>query len=261
MDKLQKTIGTLSVIERGEGLNSPVGARSLVLSTGVFLVTMLSVPVGALDRLLWFALYPILAAPITGTRFTGVFIRSLWVVPFAAFLAMFNPILDTGPALQAGDVTISRGWVEFTGIILRTLLSIQALLVLTSAHGFIGLCRGLRQLHTPQFIIVQLLMVYRYIKVLLEEALSMRRARQARGYGRKDLSLRLWGTLTGQLFLRTVDRAGRVHQAMQARLFRGGIPFYNSTPHRWSRADTMYLIIWTAVCLALRLLPLNRLLF
>jgi cobalt/nickel transport system permease protein len=43
-------------------------------------------------------------------------------------------------------------------------------------------------------------------------------ARRARSYDRKHFSLKLWGIFVAQLLMRSIDRAERITQAMQARL-------------------------------------------
>ena len=135
----------------------------------------------------------------------------------------------------------------------------QALLLLTGSIGFVGMVRGMRRLGLPSFLATQLLMVFRYIRVLIEEALSMKRARDARSFGKKGLSLKLWGVLIGQLFLRSVDRAERVHRAMLARGFTGSFVLNYSGNTVWTWSSTVFLVVWVLVFLFLRLFNLSLL--
>lgn len=254
MSKLEKTIDILARSERMEGTaNAVPDARALIATTLVFLCLMLSVPMGRPVMLLLDALYPIVAAPLCGESFGRIFMRSLWVLPLVAFIGMFNPILDRTPAFTVGSLTVSEGWLSFAVIILRGLLAMQALLILISSHGFTGICRGLARMGLPAFLTTQLLLVFRYMRVLLEQLLTMRRARESRGYGRTRYPLRFWGEMMGQLFLSTIDRSQRIHRAMLSRCFDGTIPFYQRNQSHWRQQDTLWTVLWTALLIALRI--------
>lgn len=225
----------------------------------LYLVAMLSVPVHSLQALIFFAVCPAVAAAIAGIEFGKVLVRSLAVLPLVALIGAFNPWFHRDVAFEVGGVAVSMGWLEFAAIILRGLLSVQALLVLTEAYGFAGICRGMRRLGVPGFLTTQLLFVFRYLDVLLTEALTMRRAREARGYMKKSMSLRMWSTMTGQLFIRTVHRAQRVHRSMLARGFHGEMPVYGDGSMRWRMSDTIVLVVWSAVFAVLRFVNLGAL--
>lgn len=252
MPKLEKAITTLHQLQTGAPAKGSLHPLCLPAVTLLYLIAMLSVPIDSLVMLLWFALYPIVMAPVIGEDFTRVFARSLIALPFAALIGIFNPLYHTEPAFTAGGIAVSVGWVEFVSICLRALLSVQALLILIGSGGFIGLCRSLEQAGVPALITTQLLMVYRYMTVLLEESLQMTRARRARGYGRRHMSLKMWGTFCGQLFLRTVSRAEAIHRAMLARGFAGRMPHISVQRRRWTLRDTIMLAACTAAFAVMR---------
>ncbi len=225
--------------------------------TLLYLVAMLSVPTDALGMLLWFALYPIIMAAAVGVAFSRIFLLSLTALPFALLIGLFNPIYDRQTALSVYGLNISQGWISYISIIVRTLLSVQALLLLIRQTGFVGLCRSLRSIGMPSFLCTQLLMVYRYLSVLLEESLNMTRARRARGYAKRHFSLTIWGAFCGQLFLRTVDRAEKIHRAMLARGFNGSLPRFSNETRKWGWPDTLTLLGCTAAFAVLRFLNLS----
>lgn len=236
---------------------SPVGGLIVTLA---YLISMLSVPVDHIGMLLWFAIYPILTAPLLGMTFATVFVKSLYTLPFIVFIGIFNPIFDSTVALTVGQVAVSRGWISFVSIIIRGLMSVQAIIILVCACGFEGVCRGMRKIGVPAFLVTQLLMVYRYMSVLLIELLNMKRARDSRSYGNKRLGLKMWGQMTGQLFLRTVSRSERINRAMLARGFSGTMPFYRIESSGWRRSDTVFTIAWVCAFLVLRLVNISELL-
>lgn len=240
MKKIEQAITSLQDMERGAGA-SALHPVCLLLITLTYLTAMLSVPVSALGMLLWFALYPILAAPLCGLDFSSVFLKSLVALPFIALIGIFNPIIDTETAFTAGGVAVSRGWISFASIIVRGLLSVQALLILTSSVGFVRLCHSLERIGVPVLLTTQLMMVYRYLTTLLQEALDMARARRSRGYGRRNMPLKMWGPFIGQLFMRTIARSEAVNRAMLARGFTGRMPRYETVTVKWKPRDTAFL--------------------
>lgn len=236
---------------------SGIDPRALLIVTLLYLVSMLSIPVVNIDRIIWFAIYPIISAPLAHLQFSRLLKNSLYVFPLLLMIGIFNPILDHRPAFSVFGVEITTGWITFISIILRGLLATQALLLLIRVTGFNEMCYSMRRLGIPAIIVTQLLMVYRYISVLLQEALTMQRARLARGYGQKAFKPLMWGNFVGQLLLRTLHRGRRIHLAMKARGFNGEILHYVSM--RWATADTVFCMAWIPIFLILRFYNLSGL--
>lgn len=260
MSKLEKTLTVLDSLELGEKENMiSIDNRSLLIVTVLFLIAMLGIPVEHIDNILWFTLYPIIAAPMFRLKYSKIFLQSLIILPLVLLLAVFNPLIDTAPALTVGGTVISKGWLSFTGILMRGLLSMQALLIMIHASGFIGMVRGMEKLGIPKFLTTQLLMVFRYIKVLIEEVIVMNFAREARSFGKKGLSLRQWGQMIGELFIRSVDRAERIHRSMLARGFDGSIPAYGNLEAGWQLRDVLFIGAWGFTFLFLRIYNLSLL--
>lgn len=253
---LEYVLCALDSLERTAHRGSPlhrIDARAKLVVTVVFLLTMLSVPPGRLSELMLYFLFPILTAAMGGMRYPQIFRRSLAVVPFVALIGVFNLFYDRRAVFALGPVIVTGGWISLLSIILRGMLSVQALLILIGSTGFYRLCRSMQRLGVPAVFTTQLLFVYRYVCVLLQEALDMSRARDARSFGRRSYPLRIWGTLVGQLLIRTFDRAERIGCAMLARGFTGRIPAVYGSRQRWERRDTLFLVLWSAALVAARL--------
>lgn len=258
MKHLEHAIAYLhSLDHKGRGeVSRRFSPLALLLLTVLYLCAMLSVPAGRLSMLLWFALYPVVAAPVAGTSLGELLRRSVPTLPFILFIAAFNPLIDRQTAFWIGAVPVSQGWLTFVSITVRGLLSVMALLLLIESAGFAGLCRGMEMLRLPSVLSTQLMMVYRYLTVLLEEALTMNRARLARGYGRRHMSMKMWATFAGQLLLRTFSRAERLNRAMLARGFDGMMPRI-ADRRPWTLADTLLLAGGAAVFAVLRWVDLS----
>ncbi len=76
-------------------------------------------------------------------------------------------------------------------------------------------------LRVPRIFVLQLLLTYRYISVLMEEVARSLRAYSLRAPEQKGIHRSAWGSLAGQLILRTFDRAQRIYEAMCLRGFTG----------------------------------------
>lgn len=254
-NRLQHALSELDAVERTACGHSPlhgIDARAKLLATVAFLVTMLSVPLVRLEVLLLFFVFPIVSAALGGLRYGMIFRRSLVVLPFVAFIGVFNLFYDREPVFRIGTLVVTEGWVTFLSILVRGLLSVGALLVLVYTTGYYRLCRSMQRLGVPSVFTTQLLFVYRYLYVLIEEAMAMQRARDARSFGRRSYPLRVWATLIGQLLMRTFDRAERISRAMLARGFTGRIPDGVSERPAWNVRDSVFLAAWCAALVLLR---------
>lgn len=256
--KLAYVLAELDALELSAEGRSPlhrIDARAKLLLTAVFLAVMLSVPLTHLSELLLYLLFPIVGAAAGGLSYGRLFRRSLLVLPLVAFIGVFNLFYDREPAFAVGPLVLTRGWVTFLSIVVRGLISVQALLVLIATTGYYRLCRSMQRLGVPALFTTQLLFVYRYIQVLIREALRLAQARDARSFGRRAYPLRTWGTLVGQLLIRTFDRAEAIGRAMLARGFTGRIPEGLGPRPAWRRRDTAFLAVGCAVLILLRAYP------
>ena len=259
---LQKAILTLSSYQTASEDTTYIGrldSRALILVTLSYIICILSLPIEVPEKLIWFAVYPILMSPLSGKSYTSVFIKSLYVLPFIILIGVANPIYDKRPAFEVGSTTITYGWLSFLTIILRGLLSVQALLILISNCGFIGICNALTRLRVPKVLTTQLLLLYRYMGLLLEEAFNMQRAITSRGYGKKSFPLRMWVTMVGSLLIHTYERSKRIHDAMLSRGFNGSIPMGKTDTWRFS--DSVFCVICVGLFLFLVFFNIGQLIF
>jgi cobalt/nickel transport system permease protein len=109
-------------------------------------------------------------------------------------------------------------------ILIKNGLALMTMIVLAGTTPFPRLLAGLRKLGVPPVLVATLQFMERYRHVLVEEVDRMATARRARTFGRRGvLPWSLLGGLIGLLFLRTFERAERVHDAMIARGWDGTI--------------------------------------
>ncbi len=192
--------------------------------------------------MLWFARIPVAFA-----------LRRVAILsPFILMLALMSPVYDRAlreAAFGPWQFAVSGGWLTAANIAIKFALGVLALTAMICATPFALLLEAMRRLRVPQIVVLQLGFLYRYLFLLIDEAMRVRRARDFRGAALAPVGRRLAaaGGVVGALFLRTLDRSQRVHLAMASRGWRG-------EPHSLGRlcftaADAVFLAL-AAVYLA-----------
>jgi cobalt/nickel transport system permease protein len=173
-------------------------------------------------------------------------------------VGIFNPVFDRAQLLEIGGVGISGGWVSFASILLRFSLTVSAALALIGVTGFATVCMALGRMGLPRAFSIQLLFLYRYLFVLTEEGLRMSRARSLRSFKGRGLGFAVYGSMLGQLLLRTMDRAQRIHRAMLCRGFDGELRLSRNLA--FTARDLAFVAGWLAYFALVRSVNLPQLL-
>ena len=217
-------IGRLDRLSYRETCVHHLDPRAKVIATMLFLLTVISFPKYEVVALAPFFLFPVLLMTIGEIPVRFIVKKVIAVSPFAIFIGIFNPFLDTRTVAVILGIPISGGWLSFLSIILKFSLTVSAALLLIATTSFPGVCHALRRLGFPPLFVSQLCFLYRYLFVLMEEAMRVIRARDMRSFGTRGAGIKVFVRLIGVLFLRTVDRAERIYYAMLSRGFQGDIP-------------------------------------
>ncbi len=232
--------------------------RAKVLVTFFFIVSVVSLGKYEISALFPFFLYPATMIALGGLPALFLVRKTVLVLPFAVAIGIFNPLLDRHVMLHAGPLAISGGWISCASIVTRAALTVSAAFILISVTGFPAICGALERLGMPRAFAVQLLFLYRYIFVLMEEGKRMSMARDLRSFGGSGLGMRHFGSLVGHLLLRTWERAERIHRAMLSRGFTG--EFHPRRPCRFGVREILFILGWTALFLLFRLENIPRIL-
>jgi cobalt/nickel transport system permease protein len=247
-------LSALDRLDRLARLDTPVhrvDPRAKVITTAVFIVCVVSHGKYDLLGLLPFAVFPVVMATEGGLPLGFLGKLLLIASPFALIMGAFNPLFDQEVVASIGSADITGGWISYASIILRFLLTVAAALVLTATTSFTGVCLALEKLKVPDVLVTQLLLLFRYIFVLGDEAGRMAQARRLRSFGRRGMGWRVYGQMLGQLLLRTFARAQRIYLAMKCRGFDGRIRMTRRLCFR--RADLAFTLAWSAAFLLFRL--------
>jgi cobalt/nickel transport system permease protein len=216
-------IGYMDTLASGDSPLHRLDPRAKLITTLVFIVTVVSFNKYTLSAMTPFFIYPIVLISLGGLPYRYILKKVLIVSPFALLVGIFNPLMDREILIHLGSLGISGGWVSFISIILRFILTVTAALILISLTGFNAVCGALMRFGVPRPFVVQLLFFYRYMFVLTDEAERMSRARSFRSFHSRAMDIKTFIPLAGHLLLRTLNRAERVYLAMRCRGFDGHI--------------------------------------
>jgi cobalt/nickel transport system permease protein len=171
---------------------------------------------------------------LSGVPLGFVMKRSLIIVPFAGMIGLFNLFFKPP--------------IVFFNILVKSWLSVLALIILSSTTDFPSLLKAMEALKMPKLLTTVLSFMYRYIFTLIEQVQKMEQARVARSYGRRGLyQMRAAGNMLGSLFIGTYERGERIYQAMLARGYHG----HAHSPHKFTARiqDAAFAIFFlTSLC-------------
>lgn len=175
------------------------------------------------------------------------------VLPLICFLGILNPFFDKNYVWIAG-MQVSAGVLSMITLILKGVFSVLASYLLIATTSVDKLCYAFRMLHIPRAMVMQFMLTYRYITVLLEEADRITQAYALRAPKQKGIHFKVWGSLTGQLLLRSMDRANNVYESMLLRGYKGN---YRYMRERLAvrPQDIVYLLFWLGIIVLFRAYP------
>ena len=261
MGRIETTLGRLGRLDALAAQDTPatrLDPRGKLVVTVAFVAAVASVGRLEVGRLAPLAIFPLVLVPLGDVPWRPLLYRLALAAPLALGVAAFEPLLDRAPALALGDVTVSRGAVAMAVVLAKFLISLGAALLLVATTGFDDVCAAMGRLGVPRVVVGQLSLTYRYLFVLGGEAARMVRAHDLRAPARRHPSFRSAGPLLGNLLVRAMARAERVHAAMRARGFDGRFP--SRRPFRLRAVDGVFLGATLAALAVTRLVDVPALL-
>ena len=248
MNKLDNAQQELREMDELAAGNSPVHRLNplcKLLVTVFYIAAVVSFPKYDLSALVVMVLYPVLMFQAAGIPVGLCFYKLRVVLPLVCAVGLANPFLDHAPLLRLGSMTITGGFVSMLTLMMKGVFSLMASFLLIATTRMDAICAALRKLHVPELIPTLLLLTYRYIGVMMEQASVMSQAYKLRAPGQKGIHISAWGSFLGQLLLRSMDRAEELYSSMTLRGFRG--EFYYADVPACGRSS----LVFTAACIAL----------
>lgn len=208
----------------------------LVFALGLLLIINLT-PIMAWPAHLLYLLFILALCGLGRLPLKSLFGRSMIGLSFVLMASLGLPFVRQGQelvslslpwgALRLTDV----GMLRFANVLVKGWLSLLVSITLVLSTHFVEIAKALQSLGLPAILASTVLLMYRYIFVLVDEAQRLLRAREARSgeaEGARAGGGLFWraqvaGRMIGTLFLRTYERSERIYQAMLARGYDGEI--------------------------------------
>jgi cobalt/nickel transport system permease protein len=249
-DREYFNLGYLDALSYQNTLIHRLDPRAKLIVTFAYIFTVISFPkydLSGLVPLLFFPAFLLVAGEIP----VGFILKKILIVsPFAVFIGVFNPLLDRAPLLHVFGLPVSGGWISFASVMTKFLLTISAGLLLIATTSFPGVCHALHRLGLPEVFVAQLMFLYRYIFVLMEETMKIVRARDIRSFGNRGRDMKTFTNLVSMMFIRTMDRSERIYQSMLSRGFSGNL--VSTRKYALAPGDIIFAVVAISVFLLLR---------
>lgn len=217
--------------------------------TLLYAATVISFPRYAISAMAPLMVYPVALAALSDTPWRPLVRRLAVAAPFVLFTGLANLLLERTVVFRLGGLGVTAGELSCLSLIFKALLTVSAVLLLAATTPLSALTNQLARCHVPRILCLQLLLTYRYLSVLMQEAERMYTAYRLRGGGAEGVRFRDAGCFLGQLLLRSYDRAERIYCAMKCRGYDGS---YRPGPGQRVPAGQLLLL---PVSAALILLP------
>jgi cobalt/nickel transport system permease protein len=255
-------------VDRHTDISSPVHRLDAIVklpSFVAFVVVVAILPAGSFIALAVALATLLCVAVVSRVPVRFLLYRTLVVVPFVLMIGAFNlfgrgldsllgrvvtsdvlfgPLgvggllsaVTSTPDGAAGGVLSStrdsRAVVLFFTMAAKSLLSVLSFTLLLSTTGSAKLLNATRRFGLPPVLATATGFMLRYVFVLFDELVRLRRSWESRRVGRLAwfVELRYLGSLIGVLLVRSYERAERVYLAMCARGFDGHVTLSPRSP-------------------------------
>ncbi|OIO34633.1 MAG: cobalt ECF transporter T component CbiQ [Candidatus Omnitrophica bacterium CG1_02_40_15] len=186
-----------------------------------------------------------------------IFKRSLVIIPFVLIIAIFIPFFKKGQVAGSysfGSVHLTvtyEGLMVFWNVLVKAYLSILCMILLATSTKFSNLLKAFENMKCPKLMTMILSFMHRYIYVLVDEMMRMKRAKDSRTVGGKRwFHVKALSHMVGVLFIRAYERGERVYLAMCSRGFSGQIRTLQD--FKLNKTDFCFLLTMAMLLIAIR---------
>lgn len=260
MTEIRKSMNRITKLEELTSQDTPIHRIPSViklLTTISYLVVIISFGPEQVSGLIPFFLYPVILMAFGEIPFKPLFVRLLFALPFTLFAGLSNMFFSKETVMIIAGIAITKGVLVFISILMKTILTVTAILILISTTTMNELLYAMLYLRIPTILVLQIMMTFRYLSVLGDEVAVMYHAYLLRAPREKGIKLADMGPFLGQLIIRSFDRADRIYHAMKCRGFEGGILF--SEHKKVAFPYWLYLLMLGGVFVILRMNNLSEL--
>ncbi|MDI9218446.1 MULTISPECIES: energy-coupling factor transporter transmembrane component T [Clostridium] len=242
MDDISKAISNIrKVDELGDKCTMihKIDSSIKIIVTIIYVIKVLSINQFIISDIICIVLYPLILFIFGKVPVKFIFKKILFVLPIIFGLSIINIIID-----------FSYSEIYFSVLLLfKCTFTLVGALLLIVTTGINNLASGLKKLKIPNILIMQILMLYRYIILMMEECYRVKSAYELRTLGEKSMTIKDFGQIIGQMLLKTIDKSEKVYEAMKLRGFEDDL--YININKRVGYMDFLYLITFAVILIFL----------
>ena len=202
-----------------------------IIVTIIYVIKVLSIKQFIISDITSIVLYPLILFKFGKVPVKFILKKVLFILPLIFGLSVINLIID-----------FSYSEIYFSVLLLfKCIFTLVGALLLIVTTGINNLAFGLKKLKIPNILIMQILMLHRYIILMMEECYRVKSAYELRTLGEKSMTMKDYGRIIGQMLLKTIDKSEKVYEAMKLRGFDGDL--YINRNKKAGFIDFLYLII------------------
>jgi cobalt/nickel transport system permease protein len=227
-------------------------------------------------KILVFALFSVLCAVASGIKtpmlylfysLTLLLIARLKIKPllsriltanfFIAFIWIFIPLSFQGDLYTTlGFIKISHEGVNYAlSITIKCNAIILATITLLSTSSVFHLSHTMLHFKIPKKLVTVFFLFYRYLTVIHEEYVKIKRAVAVRGFAPKTNlhTYKTYAYIVGGMLIKSYDKAEEIYKAMLCRGFKGYFPLFDH--FHIKKSDLLFGVISVAIFI---LIEINR---
>ncbi len=250
------TINSLEEMADGNTIIHHLHPMVKLITTMLYLVLVISFNPYNITGLMVFAFYPVILMALAEIPYKPLLKRLLIALPFSFFAGISNVIFNQNLALMIGPVPITFGFISFVSIMVKTVFTVMAVLILIATTSLPKISYQLLSIKVPKIIVEQIMLTYRYISVLLDQVSNMYTAYILRAPDSKGIKMKDMGIFVGQLLLKSFDRAENIYVAMKCRGYDGN--YLYAKPNPIQKNDWIFLVSVCVVLCLMRFFDLSQ---
>lgn len=237
MKDISKAIYDIRKIDELGDMNTKIhkiDSAIKIIVTIIYVIKILSIKQFTILNITCIVLYPLILFIIGKVQIKFILKKVIYVFPIILGLSAINLIID-----------FSYSEIYFSVLLLfKCTFALVGALLLIVTTGINNLALGLKKLKIPNILIMQILMLHRYVILMMEECYKVKSAYELRTLGEKSMTMKDYVQIVGQMFLKTLDISENVYEAMKLRGFEGELYINNKVA---GYVDYFYLIIWVVI--------------
>lgn len=237
MKDISKAIYDIRKIDELGDMNTKIhkiDSAIKIIVTIIYVIKILSIKQFTILNITCIVLYPLILFIIGKVQIKFILKKVIYVFPIILGLSVINLIID-----------FSYSEIYFSVLLLfKCTFALVGALLLIVTTGINNLAFGLKKLKIPNILIMQILMLHRYVILMMEECYKVKSAYELRTLGEKSMIMKDYVQIVGQMFLKTLDISENVYEAMKLRGFEGELYINNKVA---GYVDYLYLIIWVVI--------------